>query len=121
MNAKIGDIFWMSVIYPDTGETETRPVVVYGFDEDNPLIAAFAAITRSEIRDFDGKYDKWKVPIFKYYEANLDPSYVKANCIATVDKGIFDNIDYIGRMDRIDLKNVIKKIEEFINSDDEPW
>jgi hypothetical protein len=121
MNLKIGDIFWMSVTYPRTGETEVRPVVIYAFVDDNPLLATFATITRSEILDFDGKYDKWKVPLFKYYEYGLDRSYVKANCIATVDKDDLKQLKYIGNMDRMDLKNVVKKVNEFLESDDEAW
>jgi len=121
MSVQIGDIFWMSVKYPSTGEIETRPVVVYGFVDEEPLIASFATITRSEIEDFDGKFDKWKVPIFKYREANLQPSYVKTNCIATISKSYIETLVKIGHMERIDLNHVIERIEEFIDSDEEPW
>jgi hypothetical protein len=121
MSLRLGDIFWISVTYPKTGETEVRPVVIYDFDEDIPVIVSFAAITSSKIIDFDGKFDKWKVPIFRYREAGLDYSFVKANCIATVDKSAFKPSNYIGNMDKLDLKNVKNRIAEFLESGDEFW
>lgn len=122
MSLNIGDIYWLTVTYPKTNETIKRPVVIYGFENDTPLIASFAAITKSKIDNFDGKYDKWKSPIFKWKDAGLsEPSYVKANNIATIDRKVFKRKDYIGKMDETDLKNAINKIQEFLNSGEEPW
>lgn len=121
MTVQIGDIFWMSVQYPSTGEIVTRPIVIYGFFEDEPLLAGIATITRSEIKNFNNRFDKWKVPIFNYKESNLDLSYVKVNCLAKVDKEYIGTLNKIGKMNRKDLRNVINKIEEFINSDEEYW
>lgn len=122
MELKIGDIFWLNYINPRNNEHDRRPVVVWAFEDERFLIAAFATITTSEIEDFDGKYDKWKSPIFRWRDAGLyKESYVKANCIASVDKTAFISEDYIGEMDRVDLNNAQSKIKEFINSDEEPW
>lgn len=122
MDVKIGDIYWLTVEYPSTREIETRPVVVCDFNNEYPLISSFATITTSKIRKFDGKYDKWKVPLFKWAESGLrEPSYVKANCIATVDKSVFKKESYIGKMNRTDLKHVKRKVQEFQLSGEEAW
>lgn len=119
MNIKIGDIYLYPVYYPMTGETEVRPVVVLDFDEDNPVIAT---ITSSPIENFDNKYDEWQVPLFHWLSSGLDKgSYVKANCVATVDIISFEPKKYIGKIHRNDFKNVKKGVEEFINSGEEPW
>jgi len=53
------------------------------------VIASFATIAGVEIKDFDGKYDKWKSPIFQCKNTGLDKkSCVKANNIATVDANV---------------------------------
>lgn len=122
MVLKIGSVFWLTVTNPRTDESETRPVVVYDFKENDALIASFATITTSGIEDFEGKYDKWKSPIFNWRETGLrEPSYVKSNCIAKVDGDVFSSADYIGEMNETDLRNAKLKIDEFINSDEEPW
>lgn len=105
MPLKIGDVFWLLVTNPRTTESEKRPVVVFALEGNNLLIASFATITTSEIEDFDGRFDKWKSPIFNWRDAGLrEPSYVKANCVASVDKAVFSSNDYIGEMSRGDLK-----------------
>lgn len=122
MDIEVGDVFWLTVTYPKTNETETRPVVIYDIDNEILKIASFATITTSKIEDFDYRYDKWKTPIFKWKEAGLDkPSYVKANNIATINKEIFTSKNYIGKMSRSDLINAIRKIKEFENSKEDPW
>lgn len=60
MKLKVGDVYWLTVTYPKTSEIETRPVVIYDFEEDCPVVASFATIIGSKIRDFDNKFDKWK-------------------------------------------------------------
>lgn len=77
-------------------------------------------LLHQRLGDFDGKYDKWKSTIFKWWDIGLrESSYVKVNNIASVDKNIFTTNNFIGKMDRADLKNTVIKIVEFINSDDE--
>lgn len=62
----------------------------------SPVIASFATTAGMEIKDFDGKYDKWKSSIFQWENTGLDKkSYVKANNIATVDANVFNKKDYI--------------------------
>lgn len=97
-------------------------MVVFDITEDGEVMAAYAAITGSEIKEFGGKYDQWKVPLFKWRTAGLEKgSYVKANCIALVPLSTFKSEKYIGRMDRTDFKNMIRKIEKFIESGETPW
>src|SRR5690625_247690 len=89
MKLNVGDVYWLTVTYPKTSEVESRPVVIYYFEGDSPVIASFATITGAEIKDFDGKYDKWKSPIFQWKNTGLDKkSCVKANNIATVDANV---------------------------------
>jgi hypothetical protein len=122
MTVKIGDVFWLMVTNPRINESEERPVVVYALNGENLLIASFATITTSGIEDFDGRFDKWKSPIFNWRDAGLrEPSYIKANCVASVNKAVFSSNDYMGEMSRTDLKNATIKIKEFINSDEEAW
>lgn len=122
MTLNVGDVYWLTVTYPANDAVETRPVVIYGFENGLPLIASFATITSSEIRNFDGTYDKWKSPIFRWKDAGLDKkSYIKANNIATVDATVFNQKDYIGRLVDFDLSNALVKINEFINSGEDPW
>ncbi|RAK15315.1 PemK-like, MazF-like toxin of type II toxin-antitoxin system [Anoxybacillus vitaminiphilus] len=122
MYVEIGDIFWFDVTYPSTGETETRPVVIIDIIDDTPVFATFATITGSNIKDFNDRFDKWKVPLFQWEHAGLEKgSYVKANCIAQVEASAFKKEDYIGKIHPYDLKNVNKKVEEFINSEEDPW
>ncbi|MEX3713353.1 type II toxin-antitoxin system PemK/MazF family toxin [Cytobacillus horneckiae] len=122
MEIQAGDIFWSQVYYPSTGKTATRPIVVYGFDDGNPLICQFTIITTRKIKDFDQHIEKWKVPLFKWQQAGLrEPSYAKVNCLAAVNSPDLLKLDYIGRLDRTDLKRVQNEIVEFINSDDEAW
>lgn len=119
---QIGDIYWFPVFYPATGETETRPVVIIDIFDGQPIIATFAAITGSPIRSFDDRYDKWQVPIFHWPSSGLQkPSYVKANCIATVNATAFDPKNVIGKIHHKDFLNIKKKIEDFINSGENPW
>lgn len=120
MNVNIGDVFWLTVTYPGMNKSERRPVVIYGFDNNTLFIASFAAITSSNIKNYGNKYDKWKSPIFKWEEAGLSkPSYVKANNIATIDKGNFKKKDYIGKMNNVDLENAKRKISEFLQSNED--
>lgn len=122
MDLKVGDVFWLRYINPRNKETDRRPVVVWAFEDESLLIASFATITTSEIEDFDGRFDKWKSPIFKWRDVGLlEESYVKANCIAGVESSAFSPEQYIGEMNSFDLKNAKSKIKEFINSDDEAW
>ena|SRR5699024_1158177 len=122
MEIEVGDVFWMEVTYPENSVSEVRPVVIFGFDYENPLIASFATITGSKIRNPHQGYDRWKSPILKWKRAGLSkPSYVKANNIATVDKEVFSKNDYIGKMHRFDLKRAILKINKFIKSGEDPW
>lgn len=122
MKLNIGDVYWLTVTYPKTSEVETRPVVIYDFENGSPVIASFATITGAEIKDFEGKYDKWKFPIFQWKNAGLDKkSYVKANNIATVDANVFNKKYYIGQLVDFDLKNALLKINEFLDSGEEPW
>lgn len=96
--------------------------MIYDFDGESPLIASFATITGAEIKSFDGRYDKWKSPIFQWENAGLDKkSYVKANNIASVDAEVFNKKDYIGQLVDFDLKNTLLKIKEFLDSGEEPW
>src|SRR5690625_1844254 len=122
MELNVGDVYWLTVTYPKTSEVETRPVVICDFDGSAPIVASFAAITGVEIKDFEGKYDKWKSPIFKWRDAGLDKeSYVKANNIAVVDAAVFNKKDYIGQLVDFDLRNALIKINEFLDSGEEPW
>lgn len=122
MKLNIGAVYWLTVTYPKTSETETRLVVIYDFDGDSPMIASFATITGAEIKDFYSKYDKWKSPIFQWKHAGLDKkSYVKANNIAAVDANVFDKKDYIRQLVDFDLRNALLKINEFLDSGEEPW
>src|SRR5690625_7668362 len=122
MTVNIGDIYWLTVTYPNTSEVETRPVVIYDLEGDTLMIASFATITGGEIKDFEGTYDKWKSPIFQWRSAGLDrASYVKVNNIATVDATVFDQKDYIGQLVDFDLRNTLLKINDFLNSGEEPW
>src|SRR5690625_1702944 len=105
MELNLGDIYWLTVTYHKMSEIETRPDVIYDFDGDSPIIASFATISGAEIKDFKGKYDKWKSPIFQWRNAGLDKeSYVKANNIAEVATNVFNKKDYIGRLVDFDLK-----------------
>ncbi|WP_153732124.1 hypothetical protein [Sporosarcina obsidiansis] len=122
MIVQIGDVYWFRVVNPRTDESEVRPIVVLSIEDDNCLIASFATITTSEIEDFDGKYDKWKSPIFGWRALGLrDASYVKANCLASTETMLFSTNDYIGKMNRFDLDSALAKIEDFLNSDEEAW
>ena len=76
MKLNVGDVYWLTVTYPKTSEVETRPVVIYDFENGSPVIASFATITGAEIKDFEGKYDKWKSPIFQWKNAGLDKNYM---------------------------------------------
>src|SRR5690625_167995 len=106
MELNLGDIYWLTVTYPKTTEIETRPVVIYYFDGDSPIIASFATITGTEIKESKGKYDKWKSHIFQWRNAGLDKeSYVKANNIAAVEANVFNKRDYIRRLVDFDLRN----------------
>lgn len=122
MNVEIGDIYWFTVYYPATRETEIRPVVILDIVNDKPVVATFAEITGSSIKSFDDRYDKWQVPLFNWSSSGLKKgSYVKANCVATVDTKHFKRKDYIGKIHPYDFKNVVARVEEFINSGEEPW
>lgn len=121
MELTVGDVYWLTVTYPKTSEVETRPVVIYDFDGDSPIIASFATITGAEIKCFEGKYDKWKSPIFQWKNAGLDKkSSVKVNNIAAVDANAFNKKDYIGQLVDFDLRNALLKINEFLDSGEEP-
>ncbi|MGO0061265.1 type II toxin-antitoxin system PemK/MazF family toxin [Brevibacillus fluminis] len=118
----VGDIFWFEVTYPRTGEKAVRPVVIIDMDDGNPVIATFAAITGSSIKDFEDRYDKWQVPLFSWKQAGLlKESYCKANCVATVEANVFRSANFIGVLHRNDFKSVLKRVEEFINSGEAPW
>jgi len=122
MKLRVGDIYWFEVFYPKSDKSEIRPVVISEIEGSNIIIATFATISTSEIEDFEGKYDKWKSPIFKWEDAGLKrASYVKANCVAEVEGKAFYSEDYIGKMSKNDLKAVQRKIDEFIESDEEGW
>src|SRR5690625_2019847 len=122
MELNVGDVYWLTVTYPKTSEVETRPVVIYDFDGNSPMIASFATITGAEIKDFEGKYDRWKSPIVQWRDAGLDKeSYVKANNIAAVDANVFKRKNYIGQLAHFDLRNALLKINEFLDPGEEPW
>jgi hypothetical protein len=120
MSISIGHIYWLEVVYPDTGERETRPVVV--IDIKNNEITIATTITGSKIANFDGRHDKWKVPLFQWEKSQLEKgSYAKENCVADIDTQMLLPKNFIGKMHRTDLKSVISKVEDFINSDEQPW
>ena len=122
MNIEIGNIYWFRVYYHNTGESEVRPVVVLDITNDNLIIATFATITSSSIKDFNDKYDKWQVPLFHWKFAGLNrASYVKANCVATVNIEEFKTKDYIGKIHHDDFQNVKIRVEEFIESEEDFW
>lgn len=122
MILKEGQVFWYEVHYPEGGISETRPVVILEIKDGSPIFATFATITGQGIVDFDFRYDKWKVPIFKWDEIDLEkPSYVKANCVAQVDSSTFRKENYIGQMTRFDFQQVMAKVEEFMESGEEGW
>lgn len=115
MNMKVGDIYWFNVTY--NGLTEARPVVIVDIINDQAVFVIYASITGSAIKKFEGKYDQWKSPIFKWQEAGLKkPSYVKANTLAYADVKDFNPNDYMGTIDPNDLKNAQKLIKSYINS-----
>jgi hypothetical protein len=121
MKLKIGDVFWFEVVYSN-GERVIRPVVIINFINGVPLISTFVALTHSEIKDFDGKFDKWKVPLFGANKDGLgDSSYAKANCVAEVDASAFKRKDYIGNLNRRDVENIKKRVLEFIDSEEDSW
>jgi hypothetical protein len=106
MNVKVVQVYWYEVHYPRTGETEVRPVVILEIHDGIPVFATFATLTHSKIKDFDGRYDKWKVPLFKGIEAGLETgSYAKANCVAEADISSFKPKNYIANLNRTDLQN----------------
>ena len=60
--------------------------------------------------------------MFHWKSAGLNTaSYVKANCVATVNIEEFKTKDYIGKIHDNDFKNVKIKVEEFIESEEDPW
>jgi mRNA-degrading endonuclease toxin of MazEF toxin-antitoxin module len=122
MSVNVGEVYWLTVYYPTTGEFETRPVVIIDIVNGVARIATFVALTTSEIKDFENKYDRWKVPLFKGKETGLGVgSYAKANCVADVDVTAFKKEDFKGTVHPVDLRNIIKKVNEFIESGEDPW
>lgn len=122
MKIDVGQVYWHEVYYPKLRKSEIRPVVILEIEDGSPIFATFSTITSQGISDFDEKYDKWKVPIFKWKECNLNKSsYVKSNCVAQTESTAFHRKDYIGQMDRNDFKQVFNKVYEFIESGEEPW
>lgn len=122
MDVQIGDIYWFAVYYPATHKTDIRPVVIIDIVDGQPVVATFAEITSSPIKNFNDRYDKWQVPIFCWSSAGLSkPSYAKVNCIATVFAKDFKPGNYIGKIHPRDLYNIRKGIEDFINSGENPW
>ncbi|MCK1997974.1 type II toxin-antitoxin system PemK/MazF family toxin [Psychrobacillus psychrodurans] len=122
MGLEVGDVYWFEVFYPSTNETERRPVLIYEIEGNNVILASFAAISSSEIEDFDGKYDKWKSPIFMWKEAGLSKeSFVKSNCLAQVEESAFLDKDFMGSLTRSDFRNAKRKINEFLDSGDDSW
>lgn len=123
MQLHVGQVFWYEVEYPKTGEREKRPVAILGLNDDgSPIFVTFVALTHSKIKDFDGKYDKWKVPIFKGKEYGLGSgSFAKANCIAEADASSFKEENYICVLHKTDLRNIMKKVNEFLDSDEDAW
>ncbi|MEK3769375.1 hypothetical protein MKY14_12490 [Paenibacillus sp. FSL R5-0887] len=71
MNLKAGQVFWYEVDYPKTGETEIRPVAIVEIIDGLPIFVVFVALTHSKIKNFEGKYDKWKIPLFKGRDCGL--------------------------------------------------
>lgn len=111
----------MEVVY-NNDERVIRPVVIINFINGIPLISTFVALTHSGIKDFDGKFDKWKVPLFGANRDGLgDSSYAKANCVAEVDVSAFRPECYIGNLNRRDVENIKKKVIEFIDSEENSW
>lgn len=121
MKFKIGDVYWFEVTYRN-GEVCKRPVVIIELTDDLPIIATFVALTHSGIEDFNAKYDKWKVPLFGAKRDGFgDSSYAKVNCTAEVDTSAFKHKDYMGNLNINDVVNIRKKVNEFIDSDEEYW
>ncbi|OMC74262.1 hypothetical protein BK125_20910 [Paenibacillus odorifer] len=122
MNLKAGQVFWYEVDYPKTGETEIRPVAIVEIIDGLPIFVVFVALTHSKIKNFEGKYDKWKIPLFKGRDCGLgESSFAKVNCVAQAEASSFNSSDYIGQLNPIDLKNVKKKLMEFLDSGDGFW
>ncbi|WP_025693009.1 hypothetical protein [Paenibacillus zanthoxyli] len=112
MQLKVGQVFWYEVEYPKTGEVEKRPVAILEINNGIPIFVTFVTLTHSKIKDINGKYDKWKTPLFKGRECGLgDSSYAKTNCIAEADASSFKQKDYITQLHPIDLKNIIKGVK----------
>ncbi|MFI2857684.1 type II toxin-antitoxin system PemK/MazF family toxin [Paenibacillus sp. JSM ZJ436] len=123
MQLRVGQVFWYEVEYPKTGEREIRPVAILELNSDgSPVFVTFTALTHSKIKSFDGKYDKWKVPIYKGDDCGLgNNSFAKANCLAEVDASSFRKDQFIGQLHRIDIQNIKKKVQEFLDSGEDFW
>jgi hypothetical protein len=112
---QVGDVFWLEVGYDDEPTTEVRPVIVVSIDGD-PTIVSFVEATRTSLKTMSGKYDRWKVPLFFWREAGLpEPSYAKCHKIGQVPPEVFRPSNYIGSLQPSDLRNVMKKVEEYLN------
>ncbi|OXS57553.1 hypothetical protein B1A99_15950 [Cohnella sp. CIP 111063] len=122
MSVSVGAVYWLEVTYPSTDASETRPVAIIEIDHGMPIFVTFVALTHSRIQDFNGRFDKWKVPLFKGRDVGLgDQSFAKVNCIAQVDSTVFHAENYMATLDKIDLHNIRRKVKEFLDSGEEPW
>ena len=122
MQLKVGQVFWYWVEYPKTGEIEKRPVAIIEINNGVPIFVTFVTLTHSKIKDFDGKFDKWKTPLFKGRECGLgDSSFAKVNCAAEVDASSFHLKDYMTELHPYDLKNIKNDFKKFLDSGDDFW
>lgn len=82
-----------------------RPVVILEINDGIPLFASFVTLTHSKIKDLDGRYDRWKVPLFKGNDVGPGNSlYAKANCIAEAEASSFHPKNFKGNLHWMDLK-----------------
>jgi len=111
----LGEIFWLEVEYEDDpNEFKRRPAIIVGKIENSLFI--LVSTTSQSPNDPPSYYDQFKIPIYNWRKYGfLKPSWgLGYRLIRLTDKelkSVVKREDFLGRMNEIDLRNLIEKIK----------
>lgn len=112
---KIGDIFYLEIVYQDIpNESKRRPAIIIDKKEDSLFI--LVSTTSQERKDPPSYFDHFKIPIYNWRKLGFPKAswalgYRLIELTANELKSIVKITDYIGHMGDSDLQNLIRQIE----------
>lgn len=112
-NAKVGDIFDTEVVFSKRLESKIRPTIVIYIEDGKALAISLKVIGT---KDSGKYYDKYKIPILSWSDSRTGltkPSYVQCDVAVELSEEV--SVSYRGKLNRLDLRNVIDKYYEYLS------